>query len=370
MKYVFKNKFLVILFSSFDTLGSIVFLPLRFKPAPVAPKRIVIVRLDHMGDFIATTPLVRLLKEKYPCARISVVVDSSLLHFAQTYPYIDEVIGFEASWFKRPKVKVKQQDVKALSAKLKEGKFDIAIDPRGDYFSICAMYRARIPFRIGYGITGGGFLLHREVRLNPNAGVIERNMAVLSSLGISVDAAKQLPDVFFSQSDKEHVERVLTSLNVADAKAVVLHPFAGTLAKQWAPDKFQELVNMLRSQGKTIFVIGTKKDTHSLRNIVDLRGEFSLNELSFLIERTGLFIGLDSGPAHIAIATKTASVIICSGTNTPELWLPQAPFAKLIYHAVTCKPCSLTVCPKPKHYCMEDISVEEVLKALQATPQV
>jgi heptosyltransferase-3 len=143
-----------------------------------------------------------------------------------------------------------------------------------------------------------------------------------------------------------------------------VHPFAGTLAKQWDFNKFQSLINTLTSQGFLVIVVGVKSDTHNLEKIVDARGEFSLAELAFLIKQAGFFIGLDSGPAHIAIATRTKSVIICSGTNKPEAWIPQAPFVRLVYHDVECKPCGLTVCLKDKHYCMEAITVEEVMKLI------
>lgn len=366
MQYAFKNRILSVFFTAFDTLGALPFFYLRFKPAPLSPKRILVVRLDHIGDFIATTPVIRALKERFPAASIVVAVNPALSAFAKTYPYIDEILEFDAAWFKRPKVGVRWADVSDLAARLKKGAFELAVDPRGDFFSICALFLAGIPFRIGYGITGAGFLLHRQTRIDPAAGVIERNLAVLAVLPGLIDITAQLPDVFFTPTDQAKVEKLLLDKKASVAAAIVLHPFAGTRAKQWPLDSFQRLIDVLHGQGRVIFVVGTKKDTHAFNNTVDLRGQLSLNELSFLIKRSGLFVGLDSGPAHIAIATKTASVIICSGTNRPELWLPKAPFAKLLYHNVHCKPCGLVVCPEPKHYCMEAVSVEEVVMKINS----
>jgi len=107
-------------------------------------------------------------------------------------------------------------------------------------------------------------------------------------------------------------------------------------------------------------LVGSKDDRGAFENIIDLRGKISLPQLSYLIKTTGSFIGLDSGPANIAAALNVSSVVICSGTNIPQLWIPNNSNVRFVYMDTECKPCGLKVCTKEKHKCMDQITVEEV----------
>ncbi|MCX5666722.1 MAG: glycosyltransferase family 9 protein [Candidatus Omnitrophica bacterium] len=147
--------------------------------------------------------------------------------------------------------------------------------------------------------------------------------------------------------------------------AVVMHPFAGAKAKEWPFDNFQKLINRLKNSGRDVLLVASKDDRGTFENVVDLRGKLSLPQLACLIKRTGFFIGLDSGPANIAAALNVPSVIICSGTNIPQLWIPNNSNVKFVYKDTACKPCENKVCPKEKHECMDQITVEEVFDKLK-----
>ena len=154
---------------------------------------------------------------------------------------------------------------------------------------------------------------------------------------------------------------MLQELPLKEQRSVILHPFAGTKAKQWGVNKFQELIDRLRKLNWNIFVVGTENDAGNYNGVYDMRGRFTLSQLAFFIKHVGFFIGLDSGPANIAVALDVPTVVVCSGTNIPEHWIFNGENVKLVYRNVDCKPCELTICPKDKHYCMEDIGVEEVM---------
>ena len=110
-----------------------------------------------------------------------------------------------------------------------------------------------------------------------------------------------------------------------------------------------------------MILVGSKSDSGNFSDVFDIRGSLSLPQLACLIKRIGFFIGLDSGPANIAAALNVPSVIICSGTNVPQLWIPNNSNVKFVYKDIECKPCENKICPKKKHECMDQITVEEVL---------
>lgn len=389
MKYVFKNKIYRTLIPIFDILGTIAFFPSKLfrKQIPLSPQKILIIRLDHIGDFVCTTPLFKNIKKRFPGAKITVLINSASKDMAYRDPNIDKVIIFSPFYLARGDG---SSTVRGLFRVIKDVRsigFDLGIEPRGDILSIIIMWLGRVKYRAGYGITGGGFLLNKVCRYDESKHVIDRNLALLEVLDIPVSSRSA--EAYFSEKDEDEVERLLRGkedspnqreidalgqspffvrlgLGRAEGQslffhAVVLHPFAGAKAKEWTRDKFQELINRLKKDGRDVLLVGSESDEGQFTNVIDLRGRLNLPQLVYLIKAVGLFIGLDSGPANIAAAQGVPSVIICSGTNIPQLWIPDNPNVKFVYKNTECKPCGLKVCVKEKHECMEAISVDDVL---------
>jgi heptosyltransferase-2 len=82
-----------------------------------------------------------------------------------------------------------------------------------------------------------------------------------------------------------------------------------------------------------------------------------------LLERADLFIGADSGPAHLAASAGTLSVILFSGTNQPRQWRPWSRHSLVIRQRVACQPCHQKMCPLADHPCMSGLSADRVYRA-------
>jgi len=391
MKYVFKKALYKALIPVLDILGYALFFPSKLfrKKAPKNPKNILVVRLDHIGDFVCTAPLFKNLKKKFPDSKITVLINSVSKELAYRDPDIDKVVTFSPPYLARGD---KVSNLKGFSRVVKDIRnigFDLGIEPRGDLISILIMWLGGVRYRIGYGITGGGFLLSKESRYDESKHVIDRNLTLLEALNIPV--CSRLPEVYFNKKDEAEVEslfrregvrpiqRVIDALGQTpfpDAlgqtpfsppfPAVVIHPFAGAKAKEWTKENFQNLIDRIKKDGRDVLLVGSANDEGRYENVTDLRGKLSLPQLACLIKRTGSFIGLDSGPANIAAALNVPSVIVCSGTNVPQLWVPNNQNVKFIYRDTECKPCGMKVCMKEKHECMESITVEEVMNAVES----
>ncbi len=351
MAYAFKKLRYKILIPIVDVLGSVIFFPIKLfnRKPPKDPKSILVVRLDHIGDFVCTTPLFKNIKKIFPAASITVLVNSVSKDLAAINPDIDKIITFSSFYLSRGE---KSSLVKGLARAIKDVKnigFDLGIDPRGDLLSILIMWLGGVKYRTGYGITGGGFLLNKTYRYDESKHIVDRNLVLLEALDIPISSRS--PEVYFSEKDK---------VSISANKAVVIHPFAGAKAKQWSQENFQKLIDRIKEIGHEAVVVGSKDDKGIFSNVIDMRGKLNLPQLAYLIKKTGFFIGLDSGPANIAAALNVPSVIICSGTNIPQLWIPNNPNVRFVYRDTECKPCGLKVCMKEKHECMDQITVEEI----------
>ena len=99
--------------------------------------------------------------------------------------------------------------------------------------------------------------------------------------------------------------------------------------------------------------------------MIDWTGNFEVLELAALLEAADLFVGADSGPAHLAAWARTRSVVLFSGTNQVKQWRPPSETLTVLQHPTECSPCHLKRCVFPDHPCMTALTPDRVLRALE-----
>ncbi len=331
--------------------------------------RVLVVRLDHLGDVLTATSIPRLVKEAHPKAQVAFLAASWAAPLLENNPYIDEVLLYDAPWFAKGRYASGSQGFLATANELAGRNFDVAFAPRGDIRENFMLYQAKIPSRFGYGITGGGFLLTREVVYRPGVHETEHTTDLLRSAGIR--GAYPGPQIYFTPAEEAAWNARSASLGLRPGDRIVgFQTGAGTPAKDWGSAYALQFVAAARKQGVTIVLTGTDKDRARAPflgepGIVDLRGKTSLRELCVFIKSCRAFVGPDSGPAHLANALGVPTVFLYSGTNRFEEWRPLPANARVLRHPVPCAPCTLEECPVEGHPCMSALSPEAVALALE-----
>ena len=341
MRYVYKKKYLKAFFCVLDFLGNIIFfLPRVFrKKEPSSFGKIAVIRLDHIGDVISATGVLRLLRKAYPEATIDFIVPSWVSGLVKSDPYVDNVIIFDPPWFDRSKNESSLSLKGLLSLKnlLKKSSYDLAIDLRGDARDILAMFLAGVKTRIGYGITGLGFLLTSEVLRDESLHEVDKNIALLKPLGIKAEE-REIELYYPKENIKE--AHVLAKKEGIDSPYAVFHAFSGHPGKNWDLSNFVKVAEHVKKERDLMPVfVGSKTDEENISKVmnslsegaVDLSGKTTLATLGSLLKGASLFIGLDSGPSHIAAASKTPTVIIFSGMNNPAQWAPRGKNVHVVY---------------------------------------
>jgi ADP-heptose:LPS heptosyltransferase len=149
---------------------------------------------------------------------------------------------------------------------------------------------------------------------------------------------------------------------------LAVHLGAGNAAKRWPTGSWRLLIEQFIASGWRIAVVGGIEDTHLSRvlephdRLRDWTGSLTVTQTTALLERADLFIGSDSGPAHLAASTGTLSVILFSGTNQPAQWRPWSRYSLVLRHRVPCQPCHQKVCPLANHPCMSGLSPDRVYR--------
>src|SRR5260370_6976336 len=130
----------------------------------LATPRILLVRPDHLGDLLMTTPVFHALKQQAPDAHISMMVGPWSSEVIARHPDIDRILTCPFPGFQRTAQKALAPYILLFNTakQLQHGHFDVAINLRPDFWwGAALLYLARIPRRVGYAVGAGKpFLTH------------------------------------------------------------------------------------------------------------------------------------------------------------------------------------------------------------------
>lgn len=361
----------------FDAVGGLVYAPLKVFHQPLDPtlvQRILVIRLDHIGDAVMSRPAIRALHKKFPHAAIDLLVDKRVAPLFENSKEIRTVIPVENNWFTR---RASWTQMFAafwqLVEVLKGNYYDLGVEFRGDLRNILLLACAGVRHRVGYGRTGGGFLLHEEGAYDENQHQVLLNLNLLKSFHIVPDN-KLLPFEYPPEKAHEFFATTAQGLPTTVLPRVAIHMDAGYPSKRWPFENFKALIQKIdREAVAQIILIGTEDDREKTADLkiqserfLDMRGKTELHDLPVLFDTCDVFIGNDSGPSHIAAAQGLEIILLASGTNDTRFWYPWTERLSLLQHAVPCAPCELPVCPVEGHPCMEMVTVDQVFDAFQA----
>lgn len=374
--YVLKNKFYIFCVSLLDIIGYTFFLPLRLfrkQKMPTDIKNILVIRLDHIGDVLFATAVLKPLRDIYPGAHITFLVGEWAKDIITNNPHIDEIITYNPLWFARNNKRFNFKQSLRLIKRLRKANYDLALELRGDLRNIILLSLIGAKYTVGYGITGGGFLLSKRVRYDRKRHQIDQNIYIIENLGVKVEDKR--PQLFIADSDRFTVDELLKENKIVGGDLLVgMNISCGYSSKRWQDEKFARLIDTVIQQlNAKVIITGSKDDltanekvlnlTNNKENIFNFAGKTTLGQLAALIKSCDLFISTDSGPAHIAACLNTPLVIIYSGTNDPLQWRPYGDGYIIIKKEVPCSPCERYICDN--NICMDLISVEDVMEGIE-----
>lgn len=331
-RYAFKSFLKRAAVFIFDLMGFLIWsvCGLRRKINPSDPfKKILVMRIDPLGDLIMTRPALTALKRAYPQAQIDLLVSNEIVPLLEDSREARNTWGMKTHWFRAKKkcaeVLVEKKRLKKI---IRGENYDLAVDFRGDLRNILFLKCAGIKHVISYGITGGGFLLSGTEKYEWDSHQVLVNLKLLNQLGIQT-----LPRVYpftYSAARKERFWKTLGANLDPDAKfRMTLHTGAGLTSKCWPQNSFREVLEKsLTLPGIEIVLIGTAEEKELLSisssdaRIQDFRGKTDLSDLPILFDACHLHTGNDSGPGHLAAAQGISVISLFSGINAPEAWKP------------------------------------------------
>jgi len=204
----------------------------------------------------------------------------------------------------------------------------------------------------------------------PQLHEVETNLEVVRPLLGSRGPGRPAVEIFLPETARESMGRKLEASGVDFRTPIVcVHPGAAWRPRAWRPERFAAVADWIQDHyhPQVLFVGSSEeRDIEAAvranakgRRTFWLAGELTWQELTALLERARLFIGNDSGPAHVAAANRIPSVVLF-GPQEPGRFRPWSDQSVVLHHRVHCCPCRQSVCVHPENPCVNLIELEEV----------
>ena len=275
--------------------------------------RILIVRLSAIGDAVHGMPVLCALRDRFPDARITWVVESRAAALLRDHPALDRLIELPRGWLKSLKT------VRQLRRDLRASRPDVAIDMQGLTKSAIAAWISGARYRIGFGDDKGREFSRwfYNVKVTaPAKHVIDANLQLLAPLGIETPADVRF-DIPEQEQDATMADATVDELGLNSQSFAIINPGAGWPSKVWPAERFGQVAARLGAEHDlpTLVVWAGDQERAWAETIVagsgghaKLAPPTSLTELAALARRARLFIGSDTGPLHIAAGVGTPCV--------------------------------------------------------------
>ena len=321
---------------------------------------IAVIRLRSLGDSVLITPALALLKQARPDVRIAVALDESLVPLLEGAPDIDLVVPVARG---KPLATVKQ---------LRELKPELCMNLHGGSTSAWLTAFSGARWRAGYEHFRNAAAYNLKI---PRAQEI---------LGRAADAPVHTAEhhaaaVFHLGVSRREIPRARLGADAPpDAKPyAVLHVAAAYETKRWSEERFLAVGQTLHDRHglESTLIAGPGQD-HLLEFFPDSftrRPGLGLRGLKSLMSGAALFVGNDSGPAHVAAAFGVPSVVVF-GSSDSTIWGPWRTPSEVVETTWDCKPCPGDRCyafDEPRCILsIETSAVEAAVERLLADPGV
>lgn len=247
--------------------------------------RIVVIRLRSLGDCVLTTPALSLLKHHRPDLKISVVTEPRFAPVFDGNPCVDETR-------------------EALT------RSDLVLNLHGGTRSMVMTALSRSRLRAGFGHHRYSFVYSHKIPTAQEILDVSRRVHTAEHLASAM---------FWLGVPRTEIPRANLYADPPPARPpyAVIHPFASAPDKAWPADRFLEVARHLPLE--PVFLAGPSDDLEPFRKFQTSRESLAVTKS--LISGASLFIGNDSGPAHIAAAFGVP-VVVLFGPSDPVTWAP------------------------------------------------
>lgn len=340
-------------------------------------ERVLVIRLRSIGDTVLATPSLIALRRFLPHAQIDILLEDWVAPLLDGFYAADNVVRIGTGKFGRMRT----------ARNLRGQKYDVVFNLHGGTTSTFLTYATGARHRVGYaGYQYSRLYTHllsssTDFWQQEHTHSAEQQLALLGHVGVPV-ADRPKSGLTISQIALDSLEAKMRSqrsqISNLKSEIALLHPAAAFETKQWAVENFARTAEFLYEKGLQTVAVAAKHEHEILKKLSEESkapiltfDDLSLPEITALASRAKLFVGNDSGIAHIAAALERPTVVIFGSSNRHH-WRPwtDAP-NEIIYEKFHCQPCPGYECKEfGQPRCIQSVRVEQVIAAIERVVSV
>lgn len=337
-------------------------------------RRVLVVRLRSIGDTVLATPSLIALKRFLPHAEVDILLENWVAPLLDGFDAVDGIVTVGEGTAARFRA----------AREIRRRKYDVAINLHGGTTATFFTFLSGALHKIGYSYYQFPFLYNHLLSSSSDfwkaehTHSAEQQLALLGFVGVPVGDRPRSRLVVTNSAvgslkKKFHAKPQSRKEEIISGEFVLMHPAAAFATKQWATKHFARTAEFLYERGLQTVAIAAAHEGEILEKLrsesktpVTTFHDLTLPEITALATKARLFVGNDSGIAHIAAAVNTPSVVIFGSSNIHH-WRPwtDAP-NEIVYEKLPCQPCPGYICAEfgdPR--CILSVSTESVFEAIE-----
>jgi heptosyltransferase-2 len=362
----------------------------RTAKGPGHPRNIIVFRLDQLGDLVLTTPLFRELRRMYPGVHCTAVVQGQHKAILTTNRNIDEILPLSevnTRWVPK-RARLLFSALALYWTELRHRDFDLAISPRWDVDEslaamLCALTNAKT--RVGYSASVSSAKRRINYRFDaafdvivppsPPQHEVDRNLAIIEALGGNVENRRL--QICLTENDRTFARDLLLH---HDRRRVLVAIGIGGRAKgrKWPLRNYAECIARLDGHRlvQPVIVCSGDEDTEASELSMMLEvppyilSGVPLRTVCAVLERCDLFVGNDTGTAHLAAAMDCPTVVVSrhplnghpDHPNSPARFAPSCSRYRVVQPLSRGGEC-IGSCQVTEPHCIKRVTVERVVAA-------
>lgn len=340
------------------------------QPQKVIPhhyKTILIMESHLIGDIIMSLPAYYAIRESFPNAIIIFWGNKWGQELLSGQNLFNKFIITKIPWAVYDYSFSAIFKLLSQAIKLRKMRVDLAIEFRGDIRNIFSLYLTKARKRVSFNFTGGSYWLTDIASAPKSLHIVDRNLSLIREMGIKIKHS--LPKLKIADDKLEEANKYLKGKG--DGEIIFIHPGASQRKRIWSDEKFASVINFLHYMGYTVFLTCGPQDKDlidKIKNTCKIKPHILSIPLTLLpayLSFGKLFIGTDSGIAHIAAALGK-NVLVLFGPQLPSLTAPRGEGTTqvIIKDGFDCRPCSDSFCPY-NNKCMNAIEFDDLKNAIE-----
>jgi lipopolysaccharide heptosyltransferase II len=353
----------------------------RLRGAWAEARRILVVRLDAMGDVLMTTPAFRALAQSAPDVHLTLLTSPAGAAIASLLPEIDAVEVHEVPWMKQPPAAGRSTDAagaaRRLIDRLRAGRYDAAViftvHSQSALPAALVCLLAEIPLRLAHSRENPYALLTDWVPDPETDAPIRhetrRQLDLVATIGATVE--DEHLSVRVPPAAARWIRALLWTVGIEPAtRWALIAPGASAPSRRYPADGFATIARALvADHGWRIVVTGTAEERPLAEAVaadlapsaVVLAGSLTPGELAALVAVAPVVVANNSGTAHLAAAVGTPVVEAYALTNLQHA--PWGVASRVLAHDVPCKGCRKSVCPLGHDACLTRLDPADLVAA-------